>query len=101
MNTPHTRHAPDAAPGGRAALARGCTCSVLANAAFRAGSDQVLPLVEPDCPVHRDQTGPATPPPARFGSRFAASDHNSFDPVEHEQTGPAQTGHGDMDPGPS
>lgn len=40
------------APGGRAALARGCVCSVLANAAFRAGSGDEPPLIEPGCPVH-------------------------------------------------
>lgn len=40
------------APGGRAALARGCLCSVLANAAFRAGSGDQPALIEPGCPVH-------------------------------------------------
>jgi hypothetical protein len=38
-------------PGGRAAVDRGCTCSVLANAAYRSGSGEDA-LVEPDCPVH-------------------------------------------------
>lgn len=44
---------PAEAPGGRAALARGCTCSVLANAAHRTGVPGEQPFVDPACPVHR------------------------------------------------
>ena len=43
---------PAHAPGGRAALDRGCTCSVLANAAYRAGAPGEQPFVDPLCPVH-------------------------------------------------
>jgi hypothetical protein len=39
-------------PGGRTAVDRGCTCSVLANAAYRSGAPGELPFVEPHCPVH-------------------------------------------------
>ena len=39
-------------PGGRGALDRGCTCSVLANAAYRAGAPGERPFVDPQCPVH-------------------------------------------------
>ena len=45
---------PAEGPGGRAAVDRGCTCSVLANAAYRAGAPGERPFVEPRCPVHRD-----------------------------------------------
>ena len=41
------------APGGPGAVARGCLCSVLANAAFRARAE-VEPFVDPRCPVHLD-----------------------------------------------
>ena len=40
------------APGGRTALARGCTCSVLANAAYRASAPGETPFVDPRCPLH-------------------------------------------------
>ena len=40
------------APGGRAAVDRGCTCSVLANAAYRSGAPGGQPFVDPRCPVH-------------------------------------------------
>jgi hypothetical protein len=43
---------PGHAPGGRAAVDRGCTCSVLANAAYRAGAPGEQPFVDPSCPVH-------------------------------------------------
>jgi hypothetical protein len=46
------RHDPGHAPGGRAAVDRGCTCSVLANAAYRAGAPDEQPFVDPRCPVH-------------------------------------------------
>lgn len=46
---------PAIAPGGRAALSRGCTCSVLANAAFRAGVPGETPFVDPRCPLHARQ----------------------------------------------
>ena len=48
------RGAPDPtdAPGARAAVDRGCTCSVLANAAYRAGAPGERPFVEPHCPMH-------------------------------------------------
>jgi hypothetical protein len=38
-------------PGSQAAIKRGCTCSVLANAAYRTGAADT-PLIDPDCPVH-------------------------------------------------
>ena len=40
------------APGGRTALTQGCTCSVLANAAFRAGAPDETPFIDPRCPLH-------------------------------------------------
>jgi hypothetical protein len=41
----------DLAPGGPRAIAQGCVCSVLANAAYRAGqSDE--PCVDPRCRLH-------------------------------------------------
>ncbi len=43
---------PAEAPGARAAVDRGCTCSVLANAAYRAGAPGERPFVEPHCPMH-------------------------------------------------
>ena len=43
---------PAEAPGGRTAVDRGCTCSVLANAAYRAGAPGERPFVDPACPVH-------------------------------------------------
>jgi hypothetical protein len=43
---------PAQAPGGRAAVDRGCTCSVLANAAYRAGAPDEQPFVDPSCPLH-------------------------------------------------
>ncbi len=48
------RGAPDPrqAPGARAAVDRGCTCSVLANAAYRSGATGERPFVDPQCPVH-------------------------------------------------
>jgi hypothetical protein len=45
----------DLAPGGPRAKARGCLCSVLANAAFRSGAVDD-PCVDPRCPMH---AGPA------------------------------------------
>lgn len=39
------------APGGPRAVARGCLCSILANAAYRAGAADE-PLVDPRCPLH-------------------------------------------------
>ena len=56
---------PENAPGGRAALARGCVCSVLANAAHRTGGVDEPPLIEPGCPVH-------TPDPHPTGSTDVA-----------------------------
>lgn len=46
-------HALDS-PGGPVAVARGCRCSTLANAAYRAGA-QNHPLVDPECPLHRGE----------------------------------------------
>ena len=43
---------PALAPGGPRALARGCTCSVLANAAYRAGAPGESVFVDTRCPVH-------------------------------------------------
>ena len=44
-------HDLEMAPGGPQALARGCRCSVLANAAYRTrATDQ--PFVDPCCPLH-------------------------------------------------
>lgn len=43
----------DLAPGGPRAKAQGCLCSVLANAAFRAGADS-RPCIDPRCPMHAD-----------------------------------------------
>jgi hypothetical protein len=48
MTAPDPTHA----PGGRTALDNGCTCSVLANAAYRAGAPGEQPFVDPRCPVH-------------------------------------------------
>jgi hypothetical protein len=45
---------PAEAPGGRIALDRGCTCSVLANAAYRAGAPGERSFVDPVCPIHRE-----------------------------------------------
>jgi hypothetical protein len=47
------RHDPanDMAPGGPRAKARGCRCSVLANAAFRSGRT-AEPTVDPRCEMH-------------------------------------------------
>lgn len=39
------------APGGPQAKAHGCLCSVLANAAYRAGSVED-PCIDPRCPMH-------------------------------------------------
>jgi hypothetical protein len=39
-------------PGGRAALAHGCTCSTLTNAAYRAGAPDETPFVDHRCPLH-------------------------------------------------
>lgn len=41
----------DMAPGGPRAMAQGCLCSVLANAAYRAGADE-SPCIDPRCPLH-------------------------------------------------
>lgn len=41
----------DMAPGGPRAVAMGCLCSVLANAAYRAHAD-AEPFLDPTCPVH-------------------------------------------------
>ncbi|MER5670385.1 hypothetical protein [Pseudonocardia alni] len=43
----------DLAPGGPRAKAQGCLCSVLANAAFRAGAESG-PCIDPRCPMHVD-----------------------------------------------
>lgn len=43
---------PAMAPGGQAAVAQGCTCSVLANAAFRADAPGEIPFIDPRCPLH-------------------------------------------------
>lgn len=43
----------DLAPGGPRAKARGCLCSVLANAAYRSGAAE-RPSVDPRCPMHAD-----------------------------------------------
>lgn len=45
-------------PGGRSAVERGCLCSVLANAAHRAGQVGEEPFVDPSCPVHADDVRP-------------------------------------------
>lgn len=45
----------DMAPGGPRAMAEGCLCSVLANAAYRAGADEA-PCIDPRCPLHADVT---------------------------------------------
>lgn len=50
----------DTAPGGPRAVAEGCLCSVLANAAYRARAD-LEPIIDPRCPVH---TAAPPPPPA-------------------------------------
>ena len=39
-----------AAPGSAEAVAAGCSCSVLANAAYRIGVDNA-PLLDPACPL--------------------------------------------------
>ncbi|SHL19638.1 hypothetical protein SAMN05443637_120137 [Pseudonocardia thermophila] len=39
------------APGGPRALAAGCVCSVLANAAYRAGAAEE-PCLDPRCVLH-------------------------------------------------
>jgi len=44
----------DLAPGGPRAIARGCLCSVLANAAFRAGQAD-NPCVDPRCRLHASE----------------------------------------------
>lgn len=46
----------DLAPGGPRAKARGCLCSVLANAAFRSGTVED-PCVDPRCPMHAAPDG--------------------------------------------
>jgi hypothetical protein len=43
----------DMAPGGPRAMAHGCLCSVLANAAYRSGADEA-PIVDPRCPLHAE-----------------------------------------------
>ena len=48
----------DMAPGGPRAMAQGCLCSVLANAAYRAGADEA-PCIDPRCPLHAE-TAPAS-----------------------------------------
>ena len=54
---------PAPAPGGREAIAAGCCCSVLANAAFRAGAPGEQPFVDPECRVHtRSGTGSLVAP---------------------------------------
>ncbi|TCK25183.1 hypothetical protein [Pseudonocardia endophytica] len=40
-------------PGGPQATARGCLCSVLANAAYRSGADE-NPCIDPLCPLHAE-----------------------------------------------
>lgn len=41
------------APGGPRAMAYGCLCSVLANAAYRAGAEEA-PCIDPRCPLHAE-----------------------------------------------
>jgi hypothetical protein len=56
VTTPETAEAPPdmgMAPGGPRALAGGCICSVLANAAYRAGVVEDA-CVDPRCPLHAD-----------------------------------------------
>ncbi|MBP2364438.1 hypothetical protein [Pseudonocardia parietis] len=48
----------DLVPGGARAKARGCLCSVLANAAYRSGSVED-PCIDPRCPMHADPGGVA------------------------------------------
>jgi hypothetical protein len=48
---------PHLAPGGPRAVARGCLCSILANAAYRAGAAEE-PLVDPRCPLHSTDGSP-------------------------------------------
>ena len=43
-------------PGSPAAVAAGCRCSVLANAAFRCGASGE-PLVDPTCPLEHGGPG--------------------------------------------
>jgi hypothetical protein len=43
-------------PGSPAAVAAGCRCSVLANAAFRCGASGE-PLVDPTCPLEHGGAG--------------------------------------------
>lgn len=52
---------PATLPGSAEAFARGCCCSTMANAAYRAGVDE-SPLLEPACPLH-----PTWPDGARGG----------------------------------
>lgn len=40
-------------PGSLEAIAHGCRCPMLANASYRAGRERV-PLLAPDCPLHRN-----------------------------------------------
>ena len=54
-SSPGSAHrAPDSAmtPGSRAALAQGCSCSALGNAAYRAGGPSETPFIDPRCPLH-------------------------------------------------
>lgn len=54
--TPDTAEAPpdmDMAPGGPQALDDGCICSVLVNAAYRAGAVEDA-CVDPRCPLHAE-----------------------------------------------
>lgn len=53
------RYRHDMAPGGPRAKARGCLCSVLANAAYRSGSAED-PCVDPRCPVHAGESDTPT-----------------------------------------
>jgi hypothetical protein len=47
----------DPAPGGPEAKAQGCVCSVLANAAYRAGADHE-PCIDPLCRLHATPGAP-------------------------------------------
>lgn len=55
---PESEGSDDLVPGGARAKARGCLCSVLANAAYRAGGAED-PCIDPRCPMHADPGGVA------------------------------------------
>lgn len=45
------------APGGQLARDQGCCCSVLANAAFRMGVEDEVPIIDPRCQMHLYSAG--------------------------------------------